>query len=109
MGELSRANEAFLKMLSQIEAISFYQFLQDPPSLITLEDVRKRLEGAKVHVSEDDYLLGLTDLTGELMRYGMNAIGNSGIQDGEAVVQLTERWVRQIRAGELFLLPRLLY
>lgn len=90
---------------NQIEAISFYGYLQDPPALITLEETRKKLEGAKVHVSEEDYLLGLTDLTGELMRYGMNAIGSTGIQDSEAVVHQTEDWVRQIRAGEFAFHP----
>jgi predicted translin family RNA/ssDNA-binding protein len=62
--------------------------------------VQKRLESTRVHCSEQDYLLGLTDLTGELMRYGLAALGNTGIQEGEAMVSMTEEWVRQIRGGQ---------
>lgn len=47
-----------------------------------------------------DYLGGLGDLTGELMRLGINRIGSSGgIEGGQAGVAECESWVRAIKTG----------
>jgi len=60
-----------------IESISFLQFIRDG-KLITLEEVQSRLtysEELKVPVPVYEYLLGIADLTGELMRLCINAVG----------------------------------
>jgi len=89
-----------------IEAISLRYFLSEPSALLTLEDIRARLLKTTVHCSEEDYLLGLTDLTGELMRLGINAIGSTGLEESEAAIRRAESLVRQIRAGMSPLSPR---
>lgn len=43
---------------AQIEAVSFMYFLQPDRAMLTLQDVRTRLEKAQVNCSEEDYLLG---------------------------------------------------
>lgn len=83
-----------------IEAISLMQFLQDPPTLISLPEIQGKLRNTNVHCSAEDYLLGLTDLTGELMRLGINAIGSTGLEDSEKAVRQAEAWVRLLRAGK---------
>ncbi|TPR05251.1 hypothetical protein CAN33_0033800 [Aspergillus niger] len=61
MRQLSPAIQEF------IEALSFHHYLTTQ-TLITLDEVRKHLpEG--ILVTEEDYLLGLFDLTGEMMRF----------------------------------------
>ncbi|EFX86564.1 hypothetical protein DAPPUDRAFT_307773 [Daphnia pulex] len=65
-----------------IEAISFLQFLRDG-NLINLEEVQSRLtysEELKVPVPVYEYLLGIADLTGELMRLCINAVGRGETQ-----------------------------
>lgn len=65
-----------------IEAISFLQFIRDG-SLITLEEVQSKLiyaEDLKVPVPVYEYLLGIADLTGELMRLCINAVGRGETQ-----------------------------
>lgn len=62
--------------LTQIEAASFLHFLEQD-ALISYEDVQGLLvaDGLQcVHVTPMRYLLGLSDLTGELMRFAINAI-----------------------------------
>ncbi|CAG8784072.1 38230_t:CDS:2 [Gigaspora margarita] len=51
-----------------IEAISFLEYLQND-RLITKEEVENEFK------DETDYVLGLADLTGELMRYAINSVG----------------------------------
>ncbi|WFD22930.1 hypothetical protein MEQU1_001611 [Malassezia equina] len=61
-----------------IEAVSFLHFLEKD-ALISYEDVQALLvaDGFQcVHVTPMRYLLGLSDLTGELMRYAINAIAS---------------------------------
>lgn len=62
----------------QIEAVSFLHFLEKD-ALISYEDVQALLvaDGLQcVHVTPMRYLLGLSDLTGELMRFAINAIAS---------------------------------
>lgn len=64
--------------LTQIEAASFLHFLEQD-ALISYEDVQALLvvDGLQcVYVTPMRYLLGLSDLTGELMRYAINAIAS---------------------------------
>ncbi|SHO77598.1 Uncharacterized protein MSYG_1940 [Malassezia sympodialis ATCC 42132] len=61
-----------------IEAASFLHFLEQD-ALISYEDVQALLvvDGLQcVYVTPMRYLLGLSDLTGELMRYAINAIAS---------------------------------
>jgi len=57
-----------------IEAVSFYHFIT-AGSLISLEHVQQLIEnetGRPFQLSPADYLLGLLDLPGEMMRYATN-------------------------------------
>ncbi|PPQ90409.1 hypothetical protein CVT25_014927 [Psilocybe cyanescens] len=64
-----------------IEALSFAHYL-DHGSLITFDEVQKTLmtpEGVEYFpLTLSDYLLGLSDLTGELMRFAISGIANKG-------------------------------
>lgn len=61
-----------------IEALSFLHYLEDG-QLVTLDQVQRTLSDSEtgeplVIVTPDDYILGMSDLTGELMRYATNAL-----------------------------------
>jgi len=59
-----------------MEAISFQHYLETQ-RLITYEEAQGKLpEG--VMLTEDDYLLGLFDLVGELMRFAITSMAMSG-------------------------------
>uniref|UniRef100_A0A093UQC0 Translin-associated protein X n=1 Tax=Talaromyces marneffei PM1 TaxID=1077442 RepID=A0A093UQC0_TALMA len=59
-----------------IEAISFEHYIQTQ-SLITRDEVAARLpEG--IIVTEDDYLMGIYDLTGEMMRFAVTTLSTGG-------------------------------
>ncbi|THD00072.1 hypothetical protein EYZ11_000397 [Aspergillus tanneri] len=55
-----------------IEAISFRQYLQTQ-TLISLEEVTTQLP-SEILVTEEDYLMGLFDLTGEMMRFAITTL-----------------------------------
>ncbi|OAL63901.1 hypothetical protein A7C99_4553 [Trichophyton rubrum] len=55
-----------------IEAISFYRYLEKK-QLITLEEVLQTLP-AGIKVTEADFVLGLYDLTGEMMRFAITTM-----------------------------------
>ncbi|KAG9338075.1 hypothetical protein JZ751_027153 [Albula glossodonta] len=81
-----------------VEAVSFQHFIRHR-SLISLEEVNSKLVFLKDHKAEDkdsctglqgaqvltfqvtptDYLLGIADLTGELMRMCINSVGSGDI------------------------------
>ncbi|PWY71424.1 translin-associated factor TraX [Aspergillus eucalypticola CBS 122712] len=77
MRQLSPAIQEF------IEAISFHHYLTTQ-SLITLEEVRKHLP-AGILVTEEDYLLGLFDLTGEMMRFAVTGLSAGSTSEGDGV------------------------
>lgn len=59
-----------------IEAISFEHYIQTQ-SLITRDEVAAQLpEG--ILVTEDDYLMGIYDLTGEMMRFAVTTLSTGG-------------------------------
>ncbi|VDB99332.1 unnamed protein product [Peniophora sp. CBMAI 1063] len=63
-----------------IEALSFAHYL-DTRSLLTFQDVQQSLtndDGQFFPLTLSDYLLGLSDLTGELMRFAISAISRRG-------------------------------
>ncbi|RAL04268.1 translin family protein [Aspergillus ibericus CBS 121593] len=74
-----------------IEALSFHHYLTTQ-TLITLPEVQAHLP-APILVTEEDYLLGLFDLTGEMMRFAVTALsagnadttGTSAEEEGGAV------------------------
>lgn len=59
-----------------IEAISFQYYLETQ-HLITYEEAQGKLP-EDVMLTEDDYLLGLFDLVGELMRFAITSMATSG-------------------------------
>lgn len=59
-------------LILQIEAVSFQYYLEYK-GLIAFPDVQALL--APLLLTPDDYLLGIADLTGEVMRYAINSIG----------------------------------
>ncbi|RAQ45569.1 translin-associated factor TraX [Aspergillus flavus] len=60
-----------------IEALSFHHYLTSQ-TLITLPEVRTKLP-AEILVTEEDYLLGLFDLTGEMMRFAVTALSAGSV------------------------------
>ncbi|KAJ2073100.1 hypothetical protein GGH92_000390 [Coemansia sp. RSA 2673] len=85
-----------------IEAIGLWTFLQDN-TLITKDQVLQRLSVAGadgvvaplVSVTDEDYILGISDLPGEVNRYCINAIGKG---DHEAVKRCL-MFLRQMKEG----------
>ena len=64
-------------MQEYIEAKSFLHYIKNE-ELITLDELQKELEfpdGSRVPIPVHEYLLGICDLTGELMRMCINAVG----------------------------------
>ena len=59
-----------------IEAISFRCYLQTQ-RLITIEEAQAEIPGG-VELTPDDYLLGLFDLVGELMRFAVTSMATTG-------------------------------
>ncbi|EAW10987.1 translin family protein [Aspergillus clavatus NRRL 1] len=59
-----------------IEALSFHHYLQTQ-SLISLPEVAAQLP-AEILVTHEDYVLGLFDLTGEMMRFAVTALSTGG-------------------------------
>jgi predicted translin family RNA/ssDNA-binding protein len=66
-----------------IEAISFQRYLQNQ-MLISLEEASTLIVGG-VQLTEGDYIMGIFDLVGELMRFGITVMATSGILPGEHV------------------------
>ncbi|KAJ9099779.1 hypothetical protein QFC21_003777 [Naganishia friedmannii] len=83
-----------------IEAISLLHYLRHA-SLITPEEVDERIRESKsdprpiVPISAEDYALGISDLTGELMRYATNC---SSTGDHETALHACA-FVRDMKAG----------
>ncbi|PLB37556.1 translin family protein [Aspergillus candidus] len=66
-----------------IEALSFHHYLETQ-TLITIDEVRARLLDGAVPVSEEDYLMGVFDLTGEMMRFAITSLSSGVIERSEA-------------------------
>jgi len=72
-----------------MEAISFQYYLETQ-QLIPYEEAMKKLaeisgEGCKIPLTIDDYLLGIFDMVGELMRFSITAMATSGELPGRTV------------------------
>ena len=59
-----------------VEAISFRHYLQTQ-RLITIDEAQAEMPGG-VELTADDYLLGLFDLVGELMRFAVTSMATTG-------------------------------
>ena len=59
-----------------MEAISFHHYLETQ-SLITFAEAQARIP-FDITLTEDDYILGLFDLTGELMRFAITTMATTG-------------------------------
>ena len=59
-----------------MEAISFQHYLETQ-RLITYEEAQEKLPDG-ISLSEDDYVLGLFDLVGELMRFAITTMATNG-------------------------------
>ncbi|KAE8363127.1 Translin [Aspergillus caelatus] len=71
-----------------IEALSFHHYLTTQ-TLITLSEVRAKLP-AEILVTEEDYLLGLFDLTGEMMRFAVTALSAGSVASEEKKMGLSK-------------------
>lgn len=65
-----------------IEALSFHHYLETQ-SLITYEEAKAKIakmsgEDASVPLTVDDYVLGICDMTGELMRFSVTSMATNG-------------------------------
>lgn len=65
-----------------MEAVSFQYYLETQ-TLITYEEAKRRILG-DVDLTEDDYVLGIFDLVGELMRFAITAMATNGYLPGSA-------------------------
>ncbi|KAL0950825.1 hypothetical protein HGRIS_007587 [Hohenbuehelia grisea] len=87
-----------------IEALSFAHYLEHG-TLISHTDVQASLADPNgvpyVILTVEDYLLGLSDLTGELMRFAISGIARWG---GRAKALDVCAFVRACRAGKFFFL-----
>lgn len=63
-----------------MEAVSFQHYLETQ-TLVTYEDAKQKIPGS-VDLTEDDYLLGIFDLVGELMRFAITAMATNGSLPG---------------------------
>eukprot|EP00048_Salpingoeca_helianthica_P002843 m.61337 g.61337 ORF g.61337 m.61337 type:complete len:264 (-) comp12340_c0_seq2:19-810(-) len=90
-----------------LEAVLFHWFLQHR-RLLSLADLNAQLQfdgGLTLRVSHDDFLLGIADLTGELMRLCINTLGRS--QDlTMTLTQFVRSIFTSLRALNPFTLPR---
>jgi len=59
-----------------MEAVSFQHYLE-AQHLITFEEAQSKIPGG-VQLTEDDYILGLFDLVGELMRFAITSMATNG-------------------------------
>jgi len=65
-----------------MEAASFQHYLETA-TLLSYDDAKRKMkeldvEGPGVELSPDDYILGVYDMTGELMRFAITAMAVSG-------------------------------
>lgn len=63
-----------------VEAVSFQHYLETQ-KLLTHSEAQSLIPGG-VELTADDYILGLFDLTGELMRFGITNMATSGTLPG---------------------------
>ncbi|TKA55302.1 hypothetical protein B0A49_12210 [Cryomyces minteri] len=99
-GQITGGNQEFM------EAASFQHYLEKQ-SLISLEESRAKLRGlggesGSLMLTLDDYLLGIFDMTGELMRFAITAMATNGeLPGGESRSKSFPNAVNDINAGAI--------
>jgi translin len=78
-------NMATVARQEYVEALTFYYYMKEN-KLVTKDEL---------HVSSYEYLLGLCDLTGELMRKAVNNVINGKISDAENIRNLVDEIYHQ--------------
>ena len=85
-----------------MEAVSFWHYLETQ-HLISYEEAQVKIPGG-ITLTEDDYVLGIFDLVGELMRFAITSMATNGAlprgaakEGGEGRDILTD--LRQLRAS----------
>jgi predicted translin family RNA/ssDNA-binding protein len=68
-----------------MEAISFEHYLRHQ-TLITIQEASKSLPDT-VQLTGDDYVLGIFDMVGELMRFAITTMATTGILPGSKTVE----------------------
>ncbi|KAI9872674.1 MAG: hypothetical protein M1830_001312 [Pleopsidium flavum] len=63
-----------------MEALSFQHYLETQ-TLVTYKDAKQKVPGG-IGLTEDDYVLGIFDLVGELMRFAITAMATNGYLPG---------------------------
>ena len=61
-----------------LEGLSFYWYLKEDGALITMEQAQAMLGGFPL--TPEDFLLGVSDLTGELMRHATNLLNRGDVE-----------------------------
>lgn len=74
--------------------MSFFTFLAEG-KLVTKEEIEQRIkaeteEKIDFHITIEDYLLGISDLSGELMRFATNSAASGDRQTPEQVCQFLQ-------------------
>ncbi|WWC73012.1 uncharacterized protein I206_106977 [Kwoniella pini CBS 10737] len=112
----SEAKEAYWRWNRQvspgleeyIEGLSFLYYLEHK-SLVPLEEVQRTLSDENgqslVVVTPEDYILGMSDLTGELMRYATNALSTG---DHNTPLEVCD-FVRTVKSHFDGIPPHMLY
>lgn len=80
-----------------MEALSFQHYIETQ-SVISYDEAQSKLsamcgEAGKVSLSPEDYLLGICDMTGELMRFSITFMATNGelpAGDGMTIISSTE-------------------
>ena len=68
-------------MQEYIEALSFHHYILTQQLIMREEVVARLPEGVRACVTEEDYLMGLFDLTGEIMRFAVTGLSQPQHQD----------------------------
>jgi Translin family len=66
-----------------MEAILFQHYLENE-KIMTYDEAARAIVPGNVHLTPDDYVLGLLDMTGELMRFAVTYLATNGSLPGGA-------------------------
>lgn len=94
-----------------VEALSFQQYLESQ-KLLSLEDTSKSMPTDALATEAEDHILGLFDLTGEMMRFAITYSASNGAlpgTDGATILtdlQLLRGYFEQLEVGNNSLLAR---
>jgi len=88
-----------------MEAMTFKHYLESQ-TLISYDVAGKQLNemggvNQPLVLSPEDYILGIFDMTGELMKFGITSMATSGSLPGSARTNLAEFHISSIEAGHL--------